>query len=269
MVVGRLSASTPKLRFIDSHCHLDFAELAAQLPQHLVEAQQLGVEQFMVPGVTLSQSQQLLAFRQANPCCHIAPGLHPYFISEHQPQDMSALASWACEHSGDICAIGECGIDGNREDIDRQVSLFEAHIALSNELQLPLIVHHRKSHHLIAASFKRIKPNYGGVIHAFSGSLQQANYYIKQGFKLGVGGTITYPRGEKTAQVLAQLPLSSLVLETDSPSMPLHGYQGQVNVPKRVVEVFAALCHYRSEPKELLAPALYDNAQALFNLSTA
>ncbi|WP_353801547.1 TatD family hydrolase, partial [Shigella sonnei] len=109
-----------------------------------------------------------------------------------------------------------------------QIKIFEYHVELANQLELPLIVHHRQSHDLIAQSFKRCKPKYGGVIHAFSGSLQQADYYIKQGFKLGVGGVITYQRAQKTRHVIAQVDPEHLLLETDSPSMPLLGYQGQI-----------------------------------------
>ena len=78
-------------------------------------------------------------------------------------------------------------------------------------------MHHRQSHDLIAQSFKRCRPKNGGVIHAFSGSIQQAQYYIKMGFKLGVGGVITYERAAKTRAVVAKLEPKHLVLETDSP----------------------------------------------------
>ncbi|PCK29691.1 TatD family hydrolase [Pseudoalteromonas piscicida] len=266
MVVGKLSDSTPKLAFIDSHCHLDFSELADGLSDYIAQAQQRGVERFVVPGVTLKQSRRLIDFQRQHPECQIAAGLHPYFITQHHERDMAALAEHATLNREQLCAIGECGIDATCEALVRQIALFEAHIALSNQLELPLIVHHRKSHHLIAAAFKRVKPKFGGVIHAFSGSKQQAEYYISQGFKLGVGGTITYPRGEKTALAVSQLPLESLVLETDSPSMPLHGHQGEPNVPKRVVEVFERLCEYRSETPSELAAALYRNSKQLFGL---
>ncbi|KJY92301.1 TatD family deoxyribonuclease [Pseudoalteromonas piscicida] len=266
MAVGKLSGSTHKFAFIDSHCHLDFDELADDLAMHIKAAHCAGVERFVVPGVTLKQSQQLVEFQAHHPQCEIAAGLHPYFIGEHRGDDMTVLVEHVILNRTQLCAIGECGIDTTCDALERQIALFEAHIALSNQVKLPLIVHHRKSHHLIAAAFKRVKPQYGGVIHAFSGSKQQAEYYIAQGFKLGVGGTITYPRGEKTAQVISQLPLESLVLETDAPSMPLHGYQGKPNSPKRVVQVFDRLCEYRSETPSELAAALYRNTTQLFGL---
>ncbi|WP_046003642.1 TatD family hydrolase [Pseudoalteromonas rubra] len=252
------------MRFIDTHCHLDFDELKDQLPQHLADAQALGVERCVVPGVTLAQCRTLPAFAQQYPSVKIAFGLHPYFMTQHQADDMAQLAELAHQHSSELVAIGECGIDAMVEDIPAQQQLFIEHIALANALKLPLIVHHRKSHHLLAAAFKQLPPQNGGVIHAFSGSLQDANTYLKLGFKLGVGGTISYPRASKTRTTLAQVPLEALVLETDAPSMPLAGYQGQPNVPKRVVEVFEHLCAIREESQQQIAEVVYVTSLSLF-----
>ncbi|ALU42994.1 TatD family hydrolase [Pseudoalteromonas rubra] len=254
------------MRFIDTHCHLDFDVLKESLPQHLTEAQALGVGQWVVPGVTLEQCHTLPVFAQQHAGVHIAFGLHPYFMAQHSATDMSDLAALAHQHRAQLVAIGECGIDAMVEDIDAQQHLFIEHIALANALGLPLIVHHRKSHHLLANAFKRLSPQNGGVIHAFSGSLQDAQSYLKLGFKLGVGGTISYPRAAKTRTTLAQVPLDALVLETDAPSMPLAGYQGQPNVPKRMAEVFAHLCDIRKEPAQQLAHALYSSSAALFRI---
>ena len=147
------------------------------------------------------------------------------------------------------------------------MALFEQQIALANELGLPLIVHHRQSHDLIAQSFKRCKPQFGGVIHAFSGSIQHAQYYIKMGFKLGVDGVITYQRAAKTRSVIASIEPQHLLLETDAPSMPLSGYQGDINTPKRIIDVFSALCTLKyKHDKDLLAEQLYNSCSELFRI---
>lgn len=103
-------------------------------------------------------------------------------------------------------------------------------------------------------------------MHGFAGSLQQAERFVQLGYKIGVGGTITYPRASKTRDVIAQLPLSALLLETDAPDMPLNGFQGQPNRPERVARVFSTLCELRSEPAEEIANILIDNTNALFAL---
>jgi TatD DNase family protein len=254
------------MRFFDSHCHLDFPELAKGLSQHLTEAGNVGVSGFLVPGVTLKQSKTLIAFKHQYLGCYIAFGLHPYFITEHDEDHFDELAILATEHIDSLTAIGECGIDATCDQLNYQQYLFQQHIKLANALRLPLIVHHRQSHHLIAQSFKRVPPMNGGVVHAFSGSLQQAQYYIEKGFKLGIGGTISYQRANKTKNVVSQVPLNTLLLETDAPSMPLEGHQGQINVPKRLADVFTHLCQLRHEPPEEIAEQLYNSSCTLFRI---
>jgi TatD DNase family protein len=105
-----------------------------------------------------------------------------------------------------------------------------------------------------------------GVVHGFAGSYQQAEAFIKLGYYIGVGGTITYPRASKTRQVMARLPLASLLLETDAPDMPLAGFQGQPNRPERLPDTFQVLCSLREEPPQLIAESIYRNSQTLFAL---
>ncbi|MDK1288564.1 TatD family hydrolase [Pseudoalteromonas umbrosa] len=254
------------MRFIDSHCHLDFDELADNLTEYMSDASASGIERFVVPGITLAQSESLLTFQQQHPSCHIAFGLHPYFLTERSVEDMPQLVALAVQHKEKLVAIGECGIDSHCDDLAMQQTLFKEHIKLANQLGLPIIVHHRQSHHLIAQAFKQVAPQFGGVIHAFSGSQQQAEYYIKLGFKLGIGGTITYARARKTRDVVSCLPLSNFVLETDAPSMPVCGFQGQINVPVRLVDIFEQVCQLRVEPPEVIAQALYKSSRELFSL---
>ena len=104
----------------------------------------------------------------------------------------------------------------------------------------------------------------GGVLHGFSGSSQLGMQYIKLGFKLGIGGVITYPRAAKTRQAVSELPLSSLLLETDSPDMPISGYQGRRNEPANITKVLQTLTKLRQEPEELIAKANLSSFVELF-----
>jgi TatD DNase family protein len=225
----------------------------------------MGVERFVVPGISLAQSKQLIEFKRKYPQVHIAAGLHPYFLNEHKESHLAQLFDFANSNKQQLVAIGECGLDRSIENIAKQTMLFEQQIALANQLALPLIVHHRQSHDLIAQSFKRCRPLNGGVIHAFSGSMQQAQYYIKQGFKLGVGGVITYQRAAKTRAVIAAVAAEHLVLETDSPAMPLSGFQGEINTPLQIARVFAALSELKpNQNKQQLAAQLYESCCDVF-----
>jgi TatD DNase family protein len=105
------------------------------------------------------------------------------------------------------------------------------------------------------------------VIHAFNGSLQQAKTYIKMGFKIGVGGVITYQRAKKTRNTISQLPLKSLLLETDAPSMPISGMQGEINTPSALITIFEQLASLRDENKDEIAKQLYKNSLSTFNLN--
>ncbi|QWV03961.1 TatD family hydrolase [Pseudoalteromonas shioyasakiensis] len=255
------------MHFIDSHCHLDFSEFDETRSELIKECKQVGIEHFIVPGVSLAQSTALFSFAKSEPSISVALGLHPYFLSDHQAHHLAELEQLAKAHLGKFIAIGECGLDRSIDNLDKQTLLFEGQIELANQLALPLIVHHRQSHDLIARSFKRCKPKFGGVIHAFSGSEQQAQSYIKQNFKLGVGGVISYPRAAKTRKVISAIEPQHLVLETDSPSMPLAGFQGQVNTPLKVRNVFAHLCELKGvtgDAQQQLAAELYDSCSALF-----
>ena len=112
--------------------------------------------------------------------------------------------------------------------------------------------------------FKRVKPEFGGTIHAFSGSLQDAEKYINLGFKLGCGGTISYDRANKTRKVFEQIDLKHIVLETDAPDMPLHGYQGQRNEPSRIANIAAILAELRQLDVEEVAKVTAQNTRDVF-----
>lgn len=249
---------------IDSHCHLDFSVFDEDRATVISEAKQLGISQFILPGVEASQWQKLLELSKQYPEFNFALGIHPYFLKSFKPHHLEALKEQLATSSA--IAVGECGIDGNLPELDFQQSIFQSHIEIANDLKKPLIVHHRKSHHLILQSFAKIKPQCGGVIHAFSGSKQDALKYIELGFKLGIGGTITYPRANKTRLVVSELPLESFVLETDSPDMPLHGFQGQRNEPKRLAKVAESLAQLKSTSVENVAEQTRLNTRSVFNL---
>jgi len=165
-------------------------------------------------------------------------------------------------------AVGEVGLDLYREDphFDRQEAILDAQLKLAKRYDLPVILHSRRTHDKLAMHLKRQDLPRTGVVHGFAGSLQQAQRFVEMGYKIGVGGTITYPRASKTRDVMAQLPLSALLLETDAPDMPLNGFQGQPNRPEQAARVFSTLCELRNEPADEIAAALLNNTRMLFDL---
>lgn len=255
-------------RFIDTHCHFDFAPFVGDEAQSLARAARSGVERLIVPAVCAGHFDSVLLLARQHPMIHAALGLHPVWIAQHDDAALDALEQRLSHRPPGLVAVGEIGLDNYIDDpqFDRQMALLEAQLRLAKRYSLPVILHSRRTHDPLAALLRRMALPRTGVVHGFSGSLQQAQRFVSLGYRIGVGGTITYPRASKTRAVMAALPLNALVLETDAPDMPLNGWQGQPNRPERVAEVFHTLCQLRSEPAGEIADALFGNACRLFGL---
>ncbi len=253
-------------RFIDTHCHFDFPPFTDDEAASLQRAAQVGVESILLPATESDNFARVIALAERFDGLYAALGLHPIVIERHTPACLEKLESRLAKPSDKLVAIGEIGLDLYRDDpqFARQEEMLDAQLALAKRYELPVILHSRRTHDKLAMHLKRQNLPRTGVVHGFAGSLQQARRFIALGYKIGVGGTITYPRASKTRDVMAQLPLASLLLETDAPDMPLNGYQGQPNRPERVAQVFATLCELRPEPAEVIAETIYQNTRALF-----
>lgn len=259
-----------RLSLSDSHCHLDFDELSNQLDSLLNACQQKNINRLIVPAIAPSNWQAVLDIcRHSTINIHPCLGVHPWFLDDLDLSCIEDLKSELIKNKTRVIALGEAGIDGTiakeKNNINKQIDFFNAQLEVADSLSLPVIVHHRRSHQEVVSCLKKFRLSQAGIIHAFSGSYQQAKQYLDLGFKLGIGGTITYPRAEKTVKTVSKLPLDALVLETDAPAMPLYGYQGKANTPERIVDVLDALTEIRQESKEELAFATETNLeQCLF-----
>lgn len=249
------------LALFDSHCHLDLPELWSDWPLHWQQAQAAGVKSCLIPAVQQSAWQTLLDFSRQQTNFHIALGIHPWWAAQHDDTSLQLLTSLLQQHHSQISAVGEIGLDYALapETFARQQQLFEAQLKLAAEFQKPVVLHHRKSMVQLLAEIKRQKFHLGGILHAFSGSPEQGQLFVELGFKLGIGGTITYARAAKTQQTVRRLPLTCFVLETDAPAMPLSGFQGQINTPKQLALVFQAFCQLRKESPQQIAEQLWIN----------
>lgn len=243
------------IELIDSHCHLDFPVLRAQSSVLLAAAESVGVCQVVVPGVLQVSWAEQQRFCRADGRLFAAFGLHPCFMAQHGSYAVALEQLDELLAQPDTVAVGEIGLDFFSADADRngQVALFEAQLRLALRHQLPVLLHVRKAHDQVLALLRRLKLPMGGIVHAFSGSSQQAQQYIELGFVLGFGGTVTYERARKIRQLAATLPLTALVLETDGPDMPLAQYRDQPNCPQRVYEVAQEIAQLRGISVEEVA----------------
>lgn len=256
---------------VDTHCHFDFPPFTGAETESLHLAEQAGVREIIVPAVTADRFEGILALTRSFPQLYAALGLHPLYIAQHKEADLHLLDALLCQRDPRLVAVGEIGLDLYMETpmFEQQQQLLKAQFVLARRETLPVILHSRRSHDQLAAMLRQAKLPATGVVHGFAGSLSQAQAFIKLGFAIGVGGTISYERAQKTRQVMAQLPLSSLLLETDAPDMPLQGFQGQPNRPERAASVFDVLCQLRNEAPEEIADALLANTRRVFNLPYA
>lgn len=254
------------MTFYDTHCHFDFPPFSDDETNSVALAAQAGVTKIIVPAIEADRFSTVLALADNYPALYAALGLHPIVIHKHQDASLTLLEHHLKQQPEKLVAIGEIGLDLYMENplFDKQEGMLDAQLKLAKCYDLPVILHSRRTHDKLAAHLKRHNLPRTGVIHGFSGSLQQAERFVALGYKIGVGGTITYPRANKTRDVMARLPLSALILETDAPDMPLNGWQGQPNRPERIVDVFQTLSTLRSEPPEVIANAIISNCNELF-----
>lgn len=251
----------------DSHCHLDLAAFDNDLEQVIAASRQAGVTRFLIPGTTPAgwARQQQIAARFSD--IDLAFGLHPYFYDTLNTAGLTALESHFATSGEQAVAVGEIGLDATVDiAAEQQEKLFVAQLSLATNLHLPVILHHRKTHHRLLGLIRQTGFTGGGIVHAFSGSLQDARKYVDAGFLLGVGGTITYPRARKTRDTIAAMPLTSLVLETDAPDMPVNGRQGQRNSPQYLIDIASTLAHLKALPVAEVIRQTTDNYLRLFNL---
>ena len=253
---------------IDSHTHLDFPDFDADRQQLLTRSKALGVERMVVLGVYQRNWQRLWDLVQTDHQLYAAFGLHPVYLNEHRPEHVTELGQWLSRLAGhpQLCAVGEIGLDYFLPELDReaQQQLFEAQLQLAADLQLPALLHVRRSHAQVIATLKRFKLQRGGIVHAFAGSREEAREYIKLGFKLGLGGAATWPQALRLRKVIVDLPLDAIVLETDSPDMAPAMYPNQRNSPEHLPDICQALAEVMGISPERLAEATTANARELF-----
>lgn len=260
--------------WFDSHCHLDFDEFDGDRDQLWQQCCAAGITGLMLPGVTPgAQWERARAMAQRLPGIYYSLGVHPCWLAPWEGQTVAAATQpWLADiaqhmQSPLCCALGETGLDKRiATPLPVQQAWFEWHLALAAQYQRPLILHVVHAHAEVIALLKQYRPLCGGVVHAFNGSYEIAREYWQLGFYLGIGGTITYERANKTRNTVQRMPLDSLVLETDSPDMPLQGEQGQRNTPANIPRIAACLAQLRGEPLVHVQQQTYQNSCRLFGV---
>lgn len=264
--MSAFAANDSRLELIDTHCHLDAPELDGVRAACVAEAQAAGVKHIVVPAVYADGFADTLAMREQYGC-QVAFGLHPIYTAQHQDEHLAVLERWLQEQQP--VAVGEIGLDFYLPELDvkRQEALFLEQLRLARRFDLPVILHVRRSQDRVL-KYLRLARVERGIAHAFNGSEQQAEAFIRQGFKLGFGGAMTYAGSQRIRRLAATLPLSALVLETDAPDIRPSWAQHLPNRPANVAAFALELAALRQQPLAEIAWHTSNNALAALSIRT-
>ncbi len=258
-----MSGAGRAVMLVDSHCHLDFPDFAAEREAVVARAKAAGVGTMLTIGTHLDQFAGVRAIAEGDPAIWCSVGAHPHDAAEHAtllPGQLTALAAHP-----KVVGIGETGLDFHYDLSPRDIQerVFRAHIAASRETGLPLIIHAREADDEIARILESEHPP-PGVFHCFSSSRELAEAALALGFYVSISGIVTFKNAEDLRAIVRDLPLDRLLVETDSPYLAPVPYRGKRNEPAFVAATAAAVAALKGIAPELLAEATTANFFRLF-----
>lgn len=251
---------------VDSHCHLDFPELASNLDSILALMRENQVTHALCVSVTLEDFPRVRALSERYPQFYGSVGVHPDYevVAEVSVDQLVKLA----DHPR-IIAIGETGLDYYRVkgDLEWQRERFRRHIHAARECGKPLIIHTREAPaDTIGIMREEGAGQAGGVMHCFTESWEMAEAAMDLGFYISFSGIVTFKNAKLLKDVARKVPLERMLIETDSPYLAPVPHRGKVNQPGLVKHVAEEIAHLRGIPFSAVALATSDNFYRLFNI---
>jgi TatD DNase family protein len=252
--------------FIDSHCHLDFPELRAELPQLLEAMRRNEVTHALCIAVEMDAWDAVHEIARAHDNLYASVGVHPDYLDTPEPS-VELLVAKAAEPK--IVAIGETGLDYYRltGDLEWQRNRFRTHIRAARECGRPLVIHTRAS---AEDTLKLMREEHaaeaGGVMHCFTETWEVAAAALDLGFHISFSGIVTFKNATALKDVARQVPLDRMLIETDSPYLAPVPYRGKTNQPAYVRHVAEEVARLRDEPLETIARATTENFFRLFKI---
>jgi TatD DNase family protein len=230
---------------IDTHCHLYAEEFKNDIDEVIVRAQLEGVKAFFLPAIDSGQINNMLSLEKKYPnTCYAMMGLHPCYVKENYKTELSIVQDWLSKRS--FAAVGEIGLDfyWDKTFSAQQHEAFHAQIEMALQYHLPIVIHTRNAMNETIEIVKQYSSQgLRGIFHCFSGSYESAKEIIKAGFYLGIGGVVTY-KNAGLAEVIQQIDLQHLVLETDAPylsPLPFRGKRNESSYLKFIVQKIAEI----------------------------
>lgn len=246
---------------IDTHCHLDCEPLRSRLPELLAAARRAGVLACVVPGVHPRDWERMALVAREHDGVFAAFGIHPMHA---ELADDDALARLAQIGAGGV-AVGEVGLDpGYGVGMELQERAFRAQVRLAVAMGLPLLVHCRWAFQRTLQLLREEGAGQvGGIMHSFSGSPEMAREFIRLGFAISLSGTVTWLGAQRPLRLAREIPLESIVLETDAPDLAPQRFRRQPNQPEWLPEVLLAVAEIRGMLSADLARATLGNTRRI------
>jgi len=254
------------IEYFDSHCHLDPMRYGGETKDVLQRARAAGVSRMTVIGTRAADSEAAVQLSENEEGVFCAVGIHPNDVDDVDEKEWGRIKDLV--DTGEVSAIGETGLDWFRTvaSKENQQLFFDRHIGLSQATELPLVIHTRESIRDVLNALAKAtqqKPM-TGVLHAFSGTAEEAAEALELGFYIGFAGMVTFRSAESLREVAKTVPLDRLLIETDSPFLSPEPLRGKRNEPAYVVHTARCLANIRGETIESLAAATTANACRLF-----
>lgn len=247
---------------IDSHCHILKNEYD-NINEIKENAFSSGVKYIINNAYSMESTRELVNTKLYNNE-FIAIGVGPEDVNNYTDLDIIEIESYIKNKK--VVAIGEIGLDyyWTKENKDKQIKVFKDMLLLAEKYNLPVIIHSRES---IQDTFDIIKQyNVRGIMHCYSGSVEMAKKFIKQGFLIGIGGVITFKNAVKLIEVVKSIDIKNISLETDSPYLSPEPYRGMRNEPKNIIEVAKKISEIKNINVENVIKSTYLNVSSMFDL---
>jgi TatD DNase family protein len=259
--------SSDNLSVIDSHAHLELEPLANDAAAVVERASIAGVVAIITVGIDLEDAKHALDIAQHFDQVFACVGFHPHNAKDVEDDGLARMEELARQPK--VVGYGEVGLDffRNRSPRDRQLAVFTDQLSLAKSLGKPVVVHLRDAYPEGLAMLEKAAPfASGGVIHCFSGNLDDANRALDLGFYISIPGTVTYKKNEVLRSIVAQLPSERLLLETDCPFLSPEPFRGRDNEPAFIIHTARKVAEVRSISLQEISRITTANAVRLFNL---
>ena len=249
--------------FIDTHCHID-SSVSGDV--YIKNAYSANVKGLIFSFCNQDCYQAGIEFLDKYPDVFVSLGFHPEDADNITDKDLHCLDE-VLVSSSRIVAIGEIGLDyyWRKDNKEKQRDLFQKQLDLAVKHQMPVVIHCRDAIQELYDILSQYKGKVKGVIHCFSGSYEMARAFIELGFVLGIGGVLTF-KNSKLYQVVEKLPLSSIVLETDSPYLTPEPHRGEMNESKYILLVAEKIAQIKGISLSEVEKITTDNAKRVFDL---